>query len=343
MKFNPKSEYDFLKNEDFVLWVNHQKEQDTDLWHNWIQENPDKAEYFHKAKAIVNSFQYSGDEKIDDVRLNSIREKLLEVHVTPRENVAQFENKKTSFNWKKYKWVAAASVILFLVLGGLSWSYLNTGNHEGANWVTVSTDRGERRNVMLPDGSSVILDSNSSLEYLTDFDQGRKVNLKGRAFFEVKKQNGETFEVSSEQFAVNVLGTSFDMNTDKDRGNGHVALVTGKVNVTMKNDEEVNLLPSDAAYINFESNHLSKGSFDEDQILGWRKNILKFKDESYKIVFERISNWYGVEFIYDESLDLKGLYSATYRDQKLDDVLQGLGYASDLKFQIKSDSVYVTE
>ena len=342
MKFNPKSEYDFLKNEDFVLWVNHQKEQDTAYWHDWMQQNPDKAEYFHKAKAIVNSFQYSGDEKIDDSRLISIREKLLKTEVSPTENFAHPESAATTFNWNKYKWIAAASVILLLVLGGLSWTYLNTNTDVDANWVTVSTDRGERRNVMLPDGSSVILDSNSSLEYLTDFDQGRKVNLKGRAFFEVKKQNGETFEVSSEEFAVNVLGTSFDMNTDKERGNGHVALVTGKVNVTMKS-EEVSLLPYDAAYINLESKQLSKGSFDEDQILGWRQNILKFKDESYKIVFERLSNWYGVEFIYDENLDLKGLYSATYRDQKLDDVLQGLSYASDLKFQIKSDLVYVTE
>ncbi|SFU18717.1 ferric-dicitrate binding protein FerR, regulates iron transport through sigma-19 [Algoriphagus locisalis] len=343
MKFNPKSEYDFLKNEDFVLWVNHQKGQDTEYWHHWVQKNPDKAEYFHKAKAIVNSFQYSGDEKIDDLRLKTIREKLLEAYGNPRKNIAHLENKSTNSNWKKYKWLAAASVILFLVLGGLSWTYLKTDYSESANWVTVSTDRGERRNVMLPDGSSVILDSNSSLEYLTDFDRGRKVHLKGRAFFEVKKQNGETFEVSSDHFAVNVLGTSFDMNTDKDRGNGHVALVTGKVNVRMQNEEEVNLLPLDAAFINFESNQLRKGSFDEDQILGWRKNILKFKDESYKIVFERISNWYGVEFIYDKSLDLKGLYSATYSNQKLDDVLQGLSYASDLKFQIKSNLVYVTE
>ena len=343
MKFNPKNEYDFLKNEDFVLWVNHQNEQDTQQWHKWVQENSDKAEYFHKAKAIVNSFQYSGDDKIDVSRLNGIREKLLETHVSPQKKFAQPEHKKSSSNWEKYKWVAAASVILFLVLGGFSWNYLTTDNSKGANWVTVSTDRGERRNVMLPDGSSVILDSNSSLEYLTDFEQGRKVNLNGRAFFEVKKQNGEPFEVFAEDFAVNVLGTSFDMNTDQKRGEGHVALVTGKVNVKMKNKEEVNLSPNDAAYINFENNQLSKGNFDEDQILGWRNNILKFKDESYKIVFERISNWYGVEFIYDESLDLKGLYSATYHDQKLEDVLQGLNYASDLQFQIKSDLVYVTE
>ncbi|WP_425637839.1 FecR family protein [Algoriphagus yeomjeoni] len=343
MKFNPKSEYDFLKNEDFVLWVNHQKEQDTEMWHSWVRENPDKAEFFHKAKAIVNSFQYSGDEKIDDLRLNSIRKKLVQANERQLRNIAQYGNKKSSFNWQKYKWVAAASVILFLVLGGLSWTYLKTGNQEGANCITVSTDRGERRNVMLPDGSSVILDSYSTLEYLTDFEQGRKVNLRGRAFFEVKKQNGEPFEIFSEEFDVKVLGTSFDMNTDSSRGNGHVALVTGKVNVTMKDEEEISLLPHEAAYINYENKQLSKGGFDEDQILGWRKNILKFKDESYKVVFERISNWYGVEFIYDENLDLQGLYSATYRDQKLDDVLQGLGYASDLKFQIKSDLVYVSQ
>lgn len=341
MNFNPKNEYDFLKNQDFVLWVNHQNKQDTERWHRWLQEHPDQTEYFHKAKAIINSFQYSGDERIDDTRLNTIREKLIALHDVQPKNISRFEKKNKATRWHYYKW-AAASVALFFVLGVLSLTYLKIGKLQDSNTVKVSTERGERKNVRLPDGSSVTLDSYSSIEYLADFEDGRQVNLNGRAFFEVQKQNGKPFEVFSTEFEVKVLGTSFDMNTDQNRGNGHVALVTGKVNVKMESSEELALRPSQAAYINFEDNTISKGDFDDDQILGWRKNILKFIDEPYPIVFERIANWYGVEFIYDKNLQLEGLYSATYRNQKLDDVLEGLGYSSDLKFTIKSDQIHVS-
>lgn len=343
MKFNPKSEYDFLKNEEFVLWVNHQRVQDTEMWHKWLLQNPDKSEYFHKSKAIINSFQYSGDEKIDELRLNTILENLSETIGSKSQRNLKFKNKPHASKWQNYKWAVAASVLLVIVLGALSWTYLKTGAEKDENLITVFTDRGERKTVMLPDGSSVILDSYSSIEYSSDFEKARQVKLDGRAFFEVKKQNGKPFEVISKGFDVVVLGTSFDMNTDQNRGDGHVALVTGQVNVTMGNGKKVNLEPDQAAYISFETNEISKGTFDSDQILGWRTNILKFKDESYQVVFERIANWYGVEFIYNENINLEGLYSATYQNQKLDEILQGLSYSTDLKFEIKSNEVYVSQ
>ncbi len=341
MNFNPKDEFDFLKNQEFVQWVNHQREKDTEMWHIWLQKNSDKTEYFHKAKAIINSFQYLGDEKIDDSRLGSIREKLLEEfdHQLKTRPIPQ---KRTALSrLKTFKWAAAASITLILAIGAI----LYTADRKSASesMVRISTERGERKNVMLPDGSSVMLDSHTSIAYLKDFTGGRKVNLSGRAFFEVTKQNGQPFDVLSELFEVKVIGTSFDMNTDPTRGNGHVALVTGKVDVKMEKGEEIGLAPDDAAFFDFTTNKISKGNFDKDQILGWRENILKFKDEPYPIVFERISNWYGIEFIYGKNLDLEGLYSATYKDQKLEDVLQGLSYASDLQFKIMSGKVHVLE
>ncbi|WP_057936707.1 FecR family protein [Algoriphagus resistens] len=341
MNFNPKNEFDFLKNQAFVLWVNHQNQEETELWHRWLHENTSKAEYFHKAKAIINSFQFSGEEKIDDSRLDSIREKLLGISVKHNQNENHIGTKKLNSNWHLSKWAMAASIALIFTMGTLIYSYI-TDLHSNS-WTEVITEKGERKHIILPDGSSVMLDSHSSMEYISDFESDRRVKLTGRAFFEVKKLNGKQFEVFSDMFGVKVLGTSFDMNTDEKRGSGHVALVTGKVKVKIENAEEIGLLPNEAAYIDLGENKITKGAFDTDQILGWRQNILKFKDESYKVVFERISNWYGVEFIYHESLDLNGLYSATYRDQKLDDILKGLAYASELQFEIKADKVFVSK
>ncbi|MBN7816289.1 FecR family protein [Algoriphagus pacificus] len=341
MRFNPKSEYDFLKNEQFVLWVNNSGEIGHQYWDNWLKNNPEKEEFFNKAKSIIHSFQYAGDEKIDQNRLNDILVNIKSGQGSAK--IFDFENEEIEPTRRlvNTRRIAAATILFFLAFGALTWNYFNSQTNK-EDWVAVSTEKGERRLVQLPDGSSVTLDSYSSLKYLTDFEEGRKVILEGRAFFDIKKMEGKTFEVSSKALSVKVLGTSFDMNTDQNRGNGHVALVTGLVNVKAKDGKTLDLVPDQAAFLNFENEQLSKGEFDKDQILGWRENVLKFKDEPYGVVFERISNWYGVEFIYEDSLDLKGLYSATYHDQKLDDVLLGLSYASDLKFQIKSDSIYVS-
>ena len=89
--------------------------------------------------------------------------------------------------------------------------------------------------VTLPDGSRVTLNENSEIAYNPSW-ENRVIELKGEAFFEVKK--GERFTVKTTLGDVQVLGTSF--NVFAEEGMFMVDCYTGKVEVNHE-DEQVTL------------------------------------------------------------------------------------------------------
>mgnify|MGYP001472807545 FL=1 len=73
------------------------------------------------------------------------------------------------------------------------------------------SERGEKITVKLPDGSTVKLNSGSSITYPEMFlDDRREVVLKGEGFFDVKKNQKQPFIVMANKAKVKVLGTSFN-------------------------------------------------------------------------------------------------------------------------------------
>jgi ferric-dicitrate binding protein FerR (iron transport regulator) len=71
------------------------------------------------------------------------------------------------------------------------------------------------REINLPDGSTVWLNSNSTLLLPENFSsKHRKLFLKGEAFFEVHKDKDNSFRVFSGNSVTEVLGTSFNINSD---------------------------------------------------------------------------------------------------------------------------------
>ena len=89
--------------------------------------------------------------------------------------------------------------------------------------------------IYLYDGSVVWLNAKSSLEYAVMFtDEVREVKLIGEAFFDVAKDSERPFVINSTNFTTRVLGTSFKIKDHEDEESKEVAVVTGKVMVSVK-------------------------------------------------------------------------------------------------------------
>ena len=125
--------------------------------------------------------------------------------------------------WKKaLAFGAAAAVIVALLL-----AFPSDGE------VKVVADN-EQQEVILPDGSKVILNVKSSVAYNQSW-ENRVINLDGEAFFEVTK--GQKFTVNTENGSVNVLGTSF--NVYDEEGIFMVDCYSGIVQVKLGDDQEI--------------------------------------------------------------------------------------------------------
>lgn len=85
---------------------------------------------------------------------------------------------------------------------------------------------------VLPDGSKVVLDNGSSIVYPSKFSgEKRNISLSGEAFFEVAHNKEQPFIITSGSVCVEVLGTTFNVNTRAGAGNVEVVVETGKVAV----------------------------------------------------------------------------------------------------------------
>ena len=78
---------------------------------------------------------------------------------------------------------------------------------------TVRIPRGMSRRLVLPDGSRVWLNAESSLSYPGSFGgrERREVTLQGEAYFEVAPDSLHPFVVETAALQTQVLGTSFNV------------------------------------------------------------------------------------------------------------------------------------
>jgi ferric-dicitrate binding protein FerR (iron transport regulator) len=83
------------------------------------------------------------------------------------------------------------------------------------SWIEVSAIPGTKTSVLLPDSSTVWLNSSATLRYPQQFvGENRTVELKGEGFFDIKKDRERPFIVSVAGIRIEVLGTVFNVFTD---------------------------------------------------------------------------------------------------------------------------------
>ena len=147
---------------------------------------------------------------------------------------------------KSFQKIYAAVAFLAILLAGYYYIALTE------NEVSVYNDNLVNKEVVLPDGSLIVLNPGASINYPEGF-QKRKVSLRGNAFFDVVRDSLRKFEVISGNTTTTVLGTSFFIEEGEDSNkNFRISLYSGRVLITIKDKVEAwALIPGESlAYQN---------------------------------------------------------------------------------------------
>ncbi|WP_119080619.1 FecR family protein [Chitinophaga alhagiae] len=189
-------------------------------------------------------------------------------------------------------------------------AYQAGGTSQVVQYNTLSTPRGGKYQVLLPDGTSVVLNAASSLRFPTAFTgSGREVELNGEAYFEVAGNAAAPFRVkvrpaagSGPERMIEVLGTSFNIMAYEDEPVMKTTLVSGAVRVTGEGVPAL-LRPGQQAVI---SNSGAGGVRVEnaalDEALAWTRNEFQFSNTNIYSIMRQISRWYNVDVSYEDSL-----------------------------------------
>lgn len=183
--------------------------------------------------------------------------------------------------------------------------------------IEVTTRYGEIRKVILPDGSLVYLNSNSTLQYDKNIlDQEiREVKLNGEAYFKVneiktfepvsREVDKKKFIVHSNNLDIEVIGTQF--NVKNRRGSTEIVLDEGEVHIhSEEGDQNYKMKPGDKLIFD-QLQNLKVSRIEEPELYSlWKNNELYFDQKTLAEIAQEFQDNFGLEVqIIGESLKQK--------------------------------------
>lgn len=208
---------------------------------------------------------------------------------------------------------------------------------------TISVPVGGEYQVLLADGSSVRLNSCSSLTYPVTFSgEVREVELTGEAFFDVTKSD-KPFIVKTADMDVRVLGTSFNVSNYTTDEEAFLVLVSGHVNVKEhKNQQEFNILPGSRFAYDRENNQASVEKVDPELYVSWMMGIFRFEDMRLDDIMSKLSRWYDCNVTYtDDALRDLRFTGAAEKDRSVSYLLSLIETITDVKFEIDGKHILI--
>jgi hypothetical protein len=186
--------------------------------------------------------------------------------------------------------------------------------------------------LVLPDGSKVWLNAESSIRYPGAFSSNKRmVTVSGETFFEVAKDASRPFTVSIGDVNVEALGTAFNINGFDSR----ITLTEGSVKVSGQNKMLV-LKPGDQV----ETKTWVVNKVDVVPVLAWTKNQFTFKNAAIEDVMKLLERWYDARVVYEDKVSYH--FNGTInRSVPVSKVLELLEETGNVHFNIEDNTIIV--
>lgn len=214
---------------------------------------------------------------------------------------AEITNEKTpavktkQLKYYMFRWVAAAVIVLVC---GIGFYQLKLGEDNGFTAIYSTLDNQEK--VILPDGSTVVLNENSELSVEAYNAYKRNVKLvKGEAYFSVSHDE-RPFVVSTQNGSIKVHGTKFNINAYNENV-FEVFLKEGKIE-WVKGSQDVYLKPGQLLKSNQGGKYTIQNLTDNRSTI-WVEDKLVFKNSNFKDVIQVLESHYEVKFVYDQAVE----------------------------------------
>lgn len=205
----------------------------------------------------------------------------------------------------------------------------------GLNTLTVPS--GGKYSLVLPDGSRVWLNAESSITFPTAF-SGRKrsVKISGEVYFDVAKDPARPFIVQvGNNRQIRVLGTQFNVNAYSDEEEITTTLLEGSVEILPGGNAglAVRLKPGEQAAFSETGQISVRHGVNTDEIVAWKNGMFHFEKADIQSVMRQISRWYNVEVVYEGPLPDRNFSGKIDRQSNASEALDILRFTG-LNFRI---------
>ncbi len=229
--------------------------------------------------------------------------------------------------------------------------YANDDDTKKLTYNKLTVPYGKRFDLILSDGTSVFLNSGSSIKYPVKFIKGfnRQVFLNGEAFFDVAKDQSHPFIVDTKELNVQVLGTKFNVQTYQEDSNVDVVLVEGKVGMDSQKtleykQNEVVLEPGFKGSFNKKRRNIITKRVNTSIYTSWMNGTVVFRNTPFKEIVKKLERLYNVtitinnkDFIDNESFNA----SIEVDNESIEQVLNYFNKVYQIEYEIINNQILI--
>ena len=317
-----------------------------------LGDEPSKEETLAAWEAFEKKHISSEEEHLQKAE-DELSEKKIEDEIG-RESSSRKISKARILAWITASVAVAASLFLFIFRSSQEISQPTEFSMELFSEVTspkqveqtlsdgycvVSTPAATTTLVTLSDGTKVMLNAHSTLEYPASFDDAevREVRLKGEAHFEVTKNPHRPFVVKAGEMQTQVLGTIFDVKAYR-KDAPKVTLMQGKVKVSNA-DTEVEMRPGQTATLQADKIVVSKASPSASD---WLEGDFDMDQVTLAEAMSDIGAWYNKTVVFQSQANMGKLIHFRFsRRASLQEIITALNEMGVAKVRIEKGKIMV--
>jgi ferric-dicitrate binding protein FerR (iron transport regulator) len=238
-----------------------------------------------------------------------------------------------------------AAILILPLIAYLAWDKVRDDSKEYAEYrFEVISPKGQISRCVLPDGTSVWLNYDSRITYNVSSNQSaRVVHLEGEGYFDVTEDKEMPFEVKTGNAIVKVFGTKFNVN-GYESDEVSVTLEEGEVGLYSDKSTmpKAMLKPGEQAVLSSGGYITRKDAVDTEIVTAWTEGKFIFRNESLKVIAERLEYLFDVKVFFEDS----ELESFRYRgvieyENSVFHALEMLKKSSDIRFTMTGRNIYL--
>lgn len=322
-------------------WASISKENETllvEMMNRWVADHMPHTE--------------ADDTKYDEFR-----------HYLNGYNSSAAQNRRSG-RLSSYAWISAAAIIVLLV----AWNIFlmqRMGNQANiklaeqnmiesvpANHIrTIYTEKGVKAKIMLPDSSSVWLNSDTKIEYPELFNtQTREVRLSGEAYFEVKADSLHPMIITTGKgFKVKVTGTAFNIKAYEDDETAKTTLYSGSISLLYRGNGnkliEKTLQPYQSVDLSDKKISINNNATEEqmENASIWKVGKIHFESTPISEVIKILNRWHGTQFTVTDQDILKYRITANFENESIVQILELIKMTTFIDYSISGKNITLTK
>lgn len=323
--------------EDIIIryFQHNATEEESQYLHQWLREDEKNVKLFCQLEEIWNS-----RHTIDETVIRDGWERLNNQMEPGKLKIKPVARKKIPV-WIRYTAAACIGILLVATIWISSENgIINLGKPVVQN---VVFNRNGVEMLLLPDSSRIWINENSKITYPEEFSKKeRVVQLEGKAYFDISKDERKPFIVRMNKIDVEVTGTEFFIETTPLRT--LITLISGSVQVK-RNDinKSASLTPGQEASITADKDDINITTVDTNFYVAWKDGTYRFDGEPFGEITKFLAWRFNLDINIAESLKEKRFTGRIDSEEGIHEVLDKISLSIPITYVITDEKATISE